>query len=56
MLTYIEAGKAGTVITKDLLRLGRDYLKTGKYIEIIFLDYDVRYHYGDFPFRMKLNP
>ncbi|MGN0613798.1 MAG: recombinase family protein [Porcipelethomonas sp.] len=43
MMTDIEAGKVGIVITKDLSRLGRDYLKTGEYIEIIFPDYDVRY-------------
>ncbi len=43
MMADIEAGKVGTVITKDLSRLGRDYLKTGEYIEIIFPDYDVRY-------------
>ncbi len=43
MMADVEAGKVGTVITKDLSRLGRDYLKTGKYIEIIFPDYDVRY-------------
>ena len=43
MMADIEAGKVGTVITKDLSRLGRDYLKTGEYIEIIFPDHDVRY-------------
>jgi len=43
MMSDIEAGKVGIVITKDLSRLGRDYLKTGEYIEIIFPDYDVRY-------------
>ncbi|WP_297956152.1 recombinase family protein [uncultured Ruminococcus sp.] len=43
MMADIEDGKVGTVITKDLSRLGRDYLKTGEYIEIIFPDYDVRY-------------
>lgn len=43
MMRKIEQGKIGTVITKDLSRLGRDYLKTGEYIEIIFPDYDVRY-------------
>ena len=43
MLADVEAGKVATVITKDLSRLGRDYLKTGEYIEIIFPDYDVRY-------------
>ena len=43
MMADIEAGKVAVVITKDLSRLGRDYLKTGEYIEIIFPDYDVRY-------------
>lgn len=43
MMADVEAGKVATVITKDLSRLGRDYLKTGEYIEIIFPDYDVRY-------------
>ena len=42
MMADVEAGKVSTVITKDLSRLGRDYLKTGEYIEIIFPDY-VRY-------------
>ncbi len=43
MMADVEAGKVGTVITKDLSRLGRDYLKTGELIEIVFPDYDVRY-------------
>lgn len=43
MMSDIESGKVGTVITKDLSRLGRDYLKTGEYVEIIFPDHDVRY-------------
>jgi len=32
MMSDIEDGKVGTVITKDLSRLGRDYLKTGELI------------------------
>ena len=32
-----------TVITKDLSCLGRNYLKIGELIEIIFPEYDVRY-------------
>ena len=36
MIADMEKGEIGTVITKDLSRLGRDYLKTGTYIEIIF--------------------
>ncbi|HCA28198.1 MAG TPA: recombinase, partial [Ruminococcaceae bacterium] len=43
MLADIEQGKIGTVITKDLSRLGRDYLKTGYYIEVVFSEYNVRY-------------
>ena len=43
MLADIEAGKVGTVITKDLSCLGRDYLKTSELIEMVFPDYDVRY-------------
>lgn len=43
MMNDVETGKVETVITKDLSRLGRDYLKTGEYIEIVFPDYDVRY-------------
>ena len=43
MMSDIENGKVATVITKDLSRLGRDYLKTGELIEMVFPDYDVRY-------------
>ena len=43
MMADVESGKVGTVITKDLSRLDRDYLKTGELIEIVFPDYDVRY-------------
>lgn len=34
MMADVEAGKVSTVITKDLSRLGRDYLKTGEYIDL----------------------
>ena len=43
MMEDVKAGKAGTVITKDLSRFGRDYLMTGQYIEIILPDHGVRY-------------
>lgn len=36
MLEDIEAEKIGVVITKDLSRLGRDYLKTGYLSRHIF--------------------
>lgn len=43
MVGDMEKGMLATVITKDLSRLGRDYLKTGEYAEVIFPRYDVRY-------------
>lgn len=43
MMSDIEDGKVAMVITKDLSRLGRDYLKTCELIEMVFPDYDVRY-------------
>ncbi len=39
----IEDGKIGILITKDLSRLGRDYIKTGELLEFIFPEYGVRY-------------
>lgn len=39
----MEDGKIGIIVTKDLSRLGRNYWKTGEYIEIIFTDNNVRY-------------
>lgn len=43
MLSEIEAGKIGTVIVKDMSRLGRDYLKVGFYTEIFFPQKGVRF-------------
>ncbi|MBP3802795.1 MAG: recombinase family protein [Oribacterium sp.] len=43
MLADIENGKIGTVITKDLSRLARNYLESGSYIEVFFPKYNVRY-------------
>ena len=39
----IESGKINLVITKDLSRLGRDYITTGYYLEFFFPAKDVRY-------------
>ena len=36
MLADIEAGKVGTVIVKDMSRLGRNYLQVGFYTEMLF--------------------
>lgn len=43
MIKDIESGKIGTVIVKDLSRLGREYLQTGYYTEIFFPQNDVRF-------------
>lgn len=43
MLQEVEAGRVATVITEDLSRLGRNYLKTGELIEIVFPENGVRY-------------
>ncbi|NCE63348.1 resolvase [Pseudoflavonifractor sp. 524-17] len=43
MLADIEAGKVNMVITKDLSRLGRDYILTGHYMERYFPEHRVRY-------------
>ncbi|MCM1119585.1 MAG: recombinase family protein [bacterium] len=43
MISDIENGKINCVITKDLSRLGRNYLLTGQYIELFFPAHNVRY-------------
>ena len=43
MIRDIELGKINMVITKDLSRLGRDYIETGEYIEKWFPENNVRY-------------
>ena len=43
MIEDIEQGKINMVVTKDLSRLGRDYIETGEYIEKYFPMKKVRY-------------
>jgi DNA invertase Pin-like site-specific DNA recombinase len=43
MLEDIESGAIGIVITKDLSRLGRDYILTGHYLERYFPAKNIRY-------------
>ena len=43
MLDDIENGKINCVVTKDLSRLGRNYILTGQYTEIYFPSKNVRY-------------
>lgn len=43
MINDIEIGRINMVITKDLSRLGRDYIGTGQFIEKWFPEHGVRY-------------
>lgn len=43
MIETIEQGRVNLVITKDLSRLGRDYITTGQYTEIYFPSKGIRY-------------
>ena len=43
MIADIEKGRINQVITKDLSRLGRNYIMCGQYTEIYFLGRHVRY-------------
>ena len=43
MIADIEAGKVGCVIAKDMSRIGRDYLQTGFYTEVLFREKGVRF-------------
>ncbi|WP_425516306.1 recombinase family protein [Caldifermentibacillus hisashii] len=43
MIEDIEAGKINCVVTKDLSRLGRNYILTGQYTELYFPSRNVRY-------------
>lgn len=43
MLNDIEAGNVGCVLAKDMSRIGRDYLQTGFYTEVLFRERGVRF-------------
>ena len=43
LLEMMEQGKVATLITKDLSRLGRNYIEVGNYTEILFPRWNVRY-------------
>ena len=43
LIADIEAGKIATVLTKDMSRIGRDYLQTGFYTEVLFAQKGVRF-------------
>ena len=35
MMKEVESGKVGTILIKDMSRMGRDYLKVGQYMELL---------------------
>lgn len=39
----IDEGRIGTIIVKDMSRLGRDYLQVGMYTEMVFPNADIRF-------------
>ncbi len=43
MLGLVEDGKVAVICVKDLSRLGRDYLQTGYYTEVVFPEHDTRF-------------
>ena len=43
LLSQAEEGNIGTIIVKDMSRLGRDYLKVGYYTEVLFPGSDIRF-------------
>lgn len=43
MVADIESGKVAAVLVKDMSRVGRDYLQTGFYTEVMFRQHGVRF-------------
>jgi DNA invertase Pin-like site-specific DNA recombinase len=43
LIAEVEAGNVQTVITKDMSRVGRDYLQVGFYTEVMFRKHGVRF-------------
>ena len=43
LIADIEAGKVGTVLVKDMSRVGRNYLQTGFYTEVFFREHGVHF-------------
>ena len=43
LMAMVDEGRVGTVIVKDMSRLGRDYLKVGYYTEVVLPGTDVRF-------------
>lgn len=43
MMELVQQGWVKTILVKDLSRLGRNYLEVGRYTEVIFPEYKVRF-------------
>lgn len=43
LMALVEESGVGTIIVKDMSRLGRDYLKVGYYTEVLFPGSDIRF-------------
>lgn len=43
LVSLIDEGRIGTIIVKDMSRLGRDYLQVGMYTEMVFPNNDIRF-------------
>ena len=43
LIADVEAGKVGAVLVKDMSRIGRNYLETGFYTEVVFRKHNVRF-------------
>ena len=43
LVNLIDDGQIGTIIVKDMSRLGRDYLQVGMYTEMVFPNSDIRF-------------
>ena len=43
LIALVDEGAVGTIIVKDMSRLGRDYLRVGYYTEVEFPNADVRF-------------
>lgn len=43
LMELVDNGKVGTIIVKDMSRLGRDYLNVGMYTEMVFPNADIRF-------------
>jgi len=43
LIADVEAGRVGMILTKDMSRIGRDYLQVGYHTEVLFKEHGVRF-------------